>query len=179
MSLKHERTERDSLIISQINLVRAIAAGLRTRLPQSIELEELVGWGMVGLVRAADSFDAGRGIPFAWWVRQKVRGAILDSLGLHGEAAPTREPYRWAQGRRGLDLVAQQSTDGGLHDGFLSDTVYDCLTERERQVLQMLYGRGMTGVECSRVLSISPSWVSECHQAALRKLRDTVLQQAA
>jgi RNA polymerase sigma factor for flagellar operon FliA len=71
------RTER---ILAHTALAKGIALRLAGRVPKSVEIDDLVAAGMLGLIDAADRFDASRGIPFEAYSRRRIQGAILDVL---------------------------------------------------------------------------------------------------
>lgn len=71
---------RERRILDHMSLVRSIAHGIAATVPRSVESADLVGAGMVGLIRAVDSFDNGRDTSFESFARRHVRGAILDYL---------------------------------------------------------------------------------------------------
>ena len=64
----------------QLVWVKAAARKLARRAGPAAEWDELYGWGAEGLVEAARSFDPERGVPFAAYARQRVRGAMLDGM---------------------------------------------------------------------------------------------------
>jgi RNA polymerase sigma factor for flagellar operon FliA len=53
---------------------------IHKRLPPQVELDDLISAGMMGLIEAVDRFDAGRNVSLATFARQRVHGAIVDSL---------------------------------------------------------------------------------------------------
>ncbi|WP_116474192.1 RNA polymerase sigma factor FliA [Zobellella maritima] len=61
-------------------MVRRQALALQVRLPASIELDDLIQAGMVGLLDAFGRFDAGAGASFTTFASQRVRGAMIDEL---------------------------------------------------------------------------------------------------
>ncbi|MGP5141695.1 RNA polymerase sigma factor FliA [Vreelandella alkaliphila] len=61
-------------------LVRRQALTLQVRLPASIELDDLIQAGMVGLLEALGRFDATQGATFATFASQRIRGAMMDEL---------------------------------------------------------------------------------------------------
>jgi RNA polymerase sigma factor for flagellar operon FliA len=67
-------------ILAHQDLVRSIAYSIHRRLPASVELDDLISTGMVGLLTAQQRYDAERGVPFAAFARFYVQGAIMDSL---------------------------------------------------------------------------------------------------
>lgn len=61
-------------------LVRSIAWKLHQRLPPGTELDDLIGYGQLGLAEAARDFDQSRGNQFTTYAWYRIRGAILDGL---------------------------------------------------------------------------------------------------
>jgi RNA polymerase sigma factor for flagellar operon FliA len=75
-----ESVDRDVLIAEHVSLVKYLASRVSAKLPPSIEADDLVGAGMLGLIDAAEKFDATRGIRFRTYAERRIRGAILDHL---------------------------------------------------------------------------------------------------
>lgn len=75
-------SQRDQFLLQHLPMVRAIARGIRERLPQHLELEDLVSAGVLGLMDALNKFDSGKQVQFRSYAQFRVRGAILDSLRL-------------------------------------------------------------------------------------------------
>jgi RNA polymerase sigma factor for flagellar operon FliA len=75
-----ELVDRDRLILDHVPLLKHIAGRMAFDLPTSIERDDLYGYGMVGLIQAADSWEPGRGLKFSTYAYTKIRGAILDEL---------------------------------------------------------------------------------------------------
>jgi RNA polymerase sigma factor FliA len=71
---------RNRLVMNHKQLVRSVACRLVHRLPRSVELSELIAVGTLALVDAAGRYRAARGVPFEAFARQRVHGAMLDSL---------------------------------------------------------------------------------------------------
>ena len=72
--------ERERVLLEHMPVVRYIARRIHERLPQHLEIEDLVGAGMVGLLDAFNKFDAAKNIQFRTYAQFRIRGAILDSL---------------------------------------------------------------------------------------------------
>jgi len=72
--------EREKLILEHLPQVRLIARRIHERLPESVNLEDLVSTGIVGLISAIDRFDPLHGVKLKTYAEYKIRGAILDSL---------------------------------------------------------------------------------------------------
>ena len=72
--------EREQLVQRFMPLVKRIAYHLMARLPPSIQFEDLVQNGMLGLLDAIDRYQEGFGAQFETYATQRVRGAMLDGL---------------------------------------------------------------------------------------------------
>ncbi len=72
--------ERERLILEHLPQVRLIARRIHDRLPESVNLDDLVSTGIVGLISAIDRFDPSHNVKLKTYAEYKIRGAILDSL---------------------------------------------------------------------------------------------------
>jgi RNA polymerase sigma factor for flagellar operon FliA len=72
--------DRDSLIEAHLPQVKFMAMRLAAKLPPSVELNDLIGAGVLGLLDAVDKYDSTKGVMFKTYAEMRVRGAILDSL---------------------------------------------------------------------------------------------------
>jgi RNA polymerase sigma factor for flagellar operon FliA len=61
-------------------MVRFLALRIRERLPQQVEMEDLISAGVVGLMDAMQKFDPEKKVQFRTYAQFRVRGAMLDSL---------------------------------------------------------------------------------------------------
>jgi len=72
--------DRDLLLLEHLPAVRYIARRIHERLPQHVELDDLVSAGIVGLIDAFGKFDHAKKVQFKSYAQFRIRGAILDSL---------------------------------------------------------------------------------------------------
>ena len=77
---ENDQDARSQIIQRYAHLVSITAGRLFGPLPGGIERDDLVGAGIVGLVKAVDQFDPGRGIKFETYAITLIRGAILEML---------------------------------------------------------------------------------------------------
>jgi len=70
----------DDLVMRELSQVYYIASRIRDRLPQHVDLEDLVNAGVIGLLEASRSFDSSKSAQFKTFAKFRIRGAILDSL---------------------------------------------------------------------------------------------------
>ena len=72
--------DRDQLILDHVPLLKHIVGRLFFDVPGSLDRDDLFGYGMMGLITAADAWDASRGLAFSTFAYPRIRGAILDEL---------------------------------------------------------------------------------------------------
>jgi len=71
---------RNRLVEIYLPLVRYNAERIWARLPEGVELDDLISAGVFGLMDAIDAFDLGRGVKFETYCVPRIRGAMLDEL---------------------------------------------------------------------------------------------------
>ncbi len=79
-SLPISDEERERMMLEQMPAVRWIARRIHERLPQHVDLEDLVSAGTLGLLDAFKKFDPAKKVQFRSYAQFRIRGAILDSL---------------------------------------------------------------------------------------------------
>ena len=67
-------------VAASLPFVESLARRVASSMPNSIELNDLVQDGMIGLIDAAARYDEGRGIKFETFAERRVRGAMIDAL---------------------------------------------------------------------------------------------------
>ena len=95
-----ERTveAREELILEHLPQVNWIASRIYEKLPASVELDDLISAGIVGLLAAIDRFDPKYNASLKTYAEHKIRGAILDSIrGLDGIPAHKRKRVKLVQ----------------------------------------------------------------------------------
>ncbi len=75
-----DEDDRNTLVMQELSQVYYIASRIRERLPQHVELEDLVNAGVIGLLEASRSYDSGKNPNFSGFAKFRIRGAIIDSL---------------------------------------------------------------------------------------------------
>ena len=78
--MEKKTAKRDSVVMENLSLVKAIAIRVHDNLPGHVELEDLVHAGILGLFDAAQKYNSGKCVAFATYAKHRIRGAILDSL---------------------------------------------------------------------------------------------------
>lgn len=71
---------REKIIIEYASLVKIVAGRLSMYLGYNVEYDDLVGYGIFGLIDAVDKFDYTKGVKFETYASFRIRGAILDEI---------------------------------------------------------------------------------------------------
>ncbi|PID63243.1 MAG: RNA polymerase sigma factor FliA [Gammaproteobacteria bacterium] len=75
-----EAVDPDGLVAANADLVKRIAFHLMNRLPPSVQAEDLIQAGMIGLLEASRQYDPSQGASFETYAGIRVRGAMLDEI---------------------------------------------------------------------------------------------------
>ncbi len=118
------RSADDVLLEQHAPLVKRLALHLAARLPESVELDDLIQAGLIGLLEAGKSFDPQAGASFETFAAFRIRGAMIDELrrcdwaprSLHRrmrEVAETMRALEQSQGRpaREQEVAAAMDID--------------------------------------------------------------------
>lgn len=76
----HTEKLREQIIVEYVPLVKLVAGRLNMYLGYTVEYDDLVGYGIFGLIDAIDKFDYGKGIKFETYASLRIRGSILDQI---------------------------------------------------------------------------------------------------
>jgi RNA polymerase sigma-B factor len=167
-------TARRGLIERHLPLVRSIAG----RYAGGGEpLDDLVQVGSIGLIKAADRYDALRGAPFPAYAAPFIDGEIRHHL--RDRCAPVRVPRRLqAEGVRvvavGLDCAGELHADptAQTRDRLAVRAALRALRPRERRLVQLRFVEDLTQAEIARRTGMSQVHVSRLLHGALARLRD-------
>lgn len=89
-------------------LVKRLAHHLSARLPSSVQIDDLLQAGMIGLLEALNKYDASQGAQFTTYASIRIRGAMLDEL-RRGDWAP-RSVHR--KGREVMETISRLEQQG-------------------------------------------------------------------
>jgi RNA polymerase sigma factor for flagellar operon FliA len=74
------KVAKDKLLVEYAHLVKYIVYRLAVNLPSSVDRNDLISSGTMGLIKAVETFEPERGFKFETYAGHKIRGAILDEL---------------------------------------------------------------------------------------------------
>lgn len=97
--------DHERLVTQYASLVKRIAYHIMSRLPPSVQVDDLIQAGMIGLLEAARNYDAGQGASFETYAGIRIRGAMLDEI-RKGDWAPRsvhRKARQVAEAVRGIE----------------------------------------------------------------------------
>lgn len=94
----------DDLVTEHVELVNRIAHHLIARLPSSVDVNDLKQSGMVGLLEAANNFDASRGASFKTYAGIRIRGAMLDDIRKH-DWTPRSVHHKYRQVTEAINAI--------------------------------------------------------------------------
>lgn len=117
--LKQNTDERDRLIESFLPQIKFIAQRLASKLPPTVERDDLISAGVLGLIDAVNKFDPSRGVLFKTYAETRVRGAMLDSLrdldwaprSARRRAREVEEAYARIERERGRPATEEEVAD--------------------------------------------------------------------
>jgi RNA polymerase sigma factor for flagellar operon FliA len=75
-----KKVAKDETIQQYLPLVKRIAYHMMARLPASVEVDDLIQVGLIGLMDAMERFDGTQGAQFESYATQRIRGSMLDDL---------------------------------------------------------------------------------------------------
>lgn len=190
------------LIVRYAPLVRQIAGGFQRKLPQSVLRDDLIAAGMAGLWDAIRKHGNDAGESFEWYVRVRIRGAILDELRAQdwlprrmraknteqdrdaslpvtvirvGDVSEWERARSW---RAGTGWDAELAVEGKDTAEAVARAV-ERLPDRERHIVAMHYFQGVKFKELGAELGVSEPRVSQLHSRALQRLRGMLEEQEA
>jgi RNA polymerase sigma factor for flagellar operon FliA len=122
-----QKQAHEDLVSAHAPLVKRIAYHLMNRLPPSVQVEDLIQAGMIGLLEAGANYDATQGASFETYAGIRIRGAMLDEIrrsdwtprSVHRKARQVAEVMRAienAEGRDARDVEVAEALDMSLEE---------------------------------------------------------------
>lgn len=193
---------RNALITQYRPYVYKIARSVAVTLACRVNVDDLAGWGFLGLIEAAARYDASRGVSFRTFAHSRIRGAVLDGLRLEFGGLPAL-PVTWRDEDGEIDNAIELCADAGYEEHVflgsidhtrafdspdrhlwlveLRDRLEDALatlTPLERDLVEhrYVYDQPLQAFAAER--RMSKSWFSRVHRRALQKMRSHLVRAA-
>lgn len=91
----NDRGAKEQLIVEYVELVKIIAGRLYVNYNHNVEYDDLVSYGIIGLIDAIEKFDIGKKVKFETYANIRIRGAIVDQIrSLDWIPRSTRQKYK-------------------------------------------------------------------------------------
>ncbi len=123
--------DRDELVERYRPYVFSIVKQVKNSLPLNVDFEELVSYGMIGLLEAADRYDPRRKVSFSTFSYYRIKGAVFDGLREMGFLTRTPNPA-WVRRETILNDLIQTAADDETENS--AATVEDEIANIERSV---------------------------------------------
>jgi len=181
----------EARIVDHLPYARAVASRAIDPRCRGADREDLIAWGLVGLVQAARRYRGDRGASFGAYAARRVRGQILDALrerdpltrsarrafraaqrASEGGAVASAAPYVEVSLDRIGDVAEVRPAPGRQDERWpLVASALRDLAPLERRVLVLSYGRGLTLREIGGEVGLSESGVCRLRARALARVR--------
>lgn len=186
------RHDGDERIIAHLGFARAVASRSLDPRCRGADREDLIAWGVFGLVQAARRYRGDMGAPFGAYAARRVRGQVLDAL-RERDPLTRAERRAYREARKEAEDLPQPYTEISLdrlaeigdpdeHRSLASRPTdprwalvaseLRRLTPLERRVVVLAFARGMTLREVGARVGLSESGTCRVRARALRKLRE-------
>ncbi|QKT04926.1 RNA polymerase sigma factor FliA [Ectothiorhodospiraceae bacterium 2226] len=155
-------------------LVKRIAYHLMNRLPSSVQVDDLIQAGMLGLLEALRHYDASQGASFETYAGIRIRGAMLDELrrhdwaprSVHRKARQVAEVVRQIEHEQGRDARDHEIAERlGLSLGEYHELLQNAVGQRVFSVEELGFGEDSL---LETVRDESPGVIERLQEAALQ-----------
>lgn len=136
-------------VVQYAPLVKRIAYHLMGRLPDTVQVDDLIQAGMVGLLESIKHYDAGQGASFETYAGIRIRGAMLDELrradwtprSVHKKARQVAEAIREVENRNGREAKDSEVAELlGVSIGEYGQILQDSISCKTFSVEELIQG---------------------------------------
>ena len=114
-----DQTSQEELVLKHAALVKRIAYHLMNRLPQTIDVDDLIQAGMIGLLEASKNYSTEKGASFETYAGIRIRGSMLDEVrksdwtprSVHRKLREVTEAIRVVENESGRDAKDRDVAD--------------------------------------------------------------------
>ena len=180
---------RSTVVIppERVQLAMKIARGFTRRLPRSVEREDIEAAAMLGLFKALLKQPTGAGAGYEWFIRRRIRGAIIDELRAQDWLPRKREgverPWRvvhiedmTAPGGAPFELPANDwQPELDIHERRTLERMWQTpMPERERRIMQACYGgpRDRRHIDVADEEHVSEARISQIAGRSMGRMRE-------
>ena len=139
-----------------------------------VEYDDLVGWGMLGLVKASERWMPSRGVTFSTYASYRIRGQMMDAvekeLRMTERRGPMPDMERLPDRRAAVPVMLAQGEVAAL---------LAHLSPRIASIMTMIYVDGLTLRATAKVVGVTESRICQIRKTAIAKLRHVYPKVAA
>lgn len=130
-----EQLDYEETVNRHAPLVKRVAYHLMARMPSSVQIDDLIQAGMIGLLEAINNYDASKGASFETYARIRIRGSMIDEVrrgdwtprSVYHKARKLAEAMRAVENReqrpaRDEEVAAELGLDLASYNKILADT---------------------------------------------------------
>lgn len=174
--------EHDKLVTANMGYVVTLARQYKSDI---LSTDDLVSEGAIGLMKAAEKYDASKGKPFVTFAAPYIRRAIEKAISRLATDIDTRStdeslPIGSRNNYTLLNVLEDKNAlqaDATVEEATLTDDLLKCmnvLNEREQRIINLYYGNGyerQTMAEIAETMELKRERVRQVRDQALRKLK--------
>lgn len=129
---KQDAQAKEALIVHYVELVKIVAGRLYNSKSRELEYDDLVSFGIIGLIDAIEKFDVEKNVKFETYANIRIRGAIIDQIrSLDWIPRSARQKYKDME--EAIETL-QSSTDGDITDEMIANRMEITLSEFNRML---------------------------------------------
>ena len=181
---------QEEFIVNNMNIVKNIASKYYTD-KIGLDYEDLVSYGVMGLIDARKKFDESRGVKFSTYASIRVSSFIIDEIRKYSPVSRTYMSKMKTSSNISIDhTVSEGEKEFSIIDTIEDEDILcpeeafeqkelqdvlakaiDMLKEKDRLVLSLYYYEELTLKEIAEILGVSESRVSQLNNRAISNLR--------
>ncbi len=160
---------KEKLILEYAPLVKLVAGRISIHIGQYVDFDDLISYGIFGLIDAIDKFNMDKGVKFETYASLRIRGEIIDNI-RRLDWIPNKDVTV-------ADVVQTKADtpDLSYEKKEVKEILINAinkLTEKEKKVVTLYYFEELTLKEISKVMNVSESRISQIHSKAIVKLQN-------
>jgi RNA polymerase sigma factor for flagellar operon FliA len=171
--------DRDDMVRELMWLVKCVARSVAENLPQSVDVEDLIGAGTIGLIQAVENYDPARGANLETYARHRIKGAIFDEL-RRGDRLPQATRAKLKKVERAMETLERKTgryptddeiaLEAGLEAGEIP-VLFSAAAAADLYSLEEVFqsGRGEASVDLGEINRDAPDPLSKLERKELEK----------
>lgn len=129
---KQEAQAKEALIVHYVELVKIVAGRLYNSKSRELEYDDLVSFGIIGLIDAIEKFDVDKNVKFETYANIRIRGAIIDQIrSLDWIPRSARQKYKDME--EAIETL-QSKNDGEITDEMIAGRMDISINEFNRML---------------------------------------------